>query len=246
MHRDCRRVARAARGCCCVDGSTDRSRAGFRNDRPAAGAGRRQRRAGFRRAGSLGHFHLALHVGYDRAVQGGREPWGLTYQMWSWVPEDTLAPGEALFLALPLFHNSGRSGFNYVLSRGGCLVTRDKFSATSVWDDVRKHDCVALALVGPLTALLYGAPPKDDDADNPGAQRDPRADDSADRGIQAAVRRAGVPFVTARPRSVRRSRPPWSMARGRTVAGGGRAGRGTKCASSTSTTSPYPSARSAR
>ena len=94
-------------------------------------------------------------------------PWGLTYQMWSWVPEDTLRPGEALFSAMALFHNSGRSGFNYVLSRGGCLVTRDKFSATHVWDDVRRHDCVALALVGPLTALLYSAPPRDDDADNP-------------------------------------------------------------------------------
>ena len=94
-------------------------------------------------------------------------PWGLTYQMWSWVPEDMLRPGEALFSAMPLFHNSGRSGFNYVLSRGGCLVTRDKFSATSVWSDVRAHHCVALALVGPLTALLYSAPPREDDADNP-------------------------------------------------------------------------------
>jgi carnitine-CoA ligase len=94
-------------------------------------------------------------------------PWGLTYQMWSWVPEDMLASGERLFSAMSLFHNSGRSGFNYVLSRGGCLVTRDKFSATSVWSDVRVHDCVALALVGPLTALLHAAPPQDDDADNP-------------------------------------------------------------------------------
>jgi crotonobetaine/carnitine-CoA ligase len=94
-------------------------------------------------------------------------PWGLTFQMWSWVPGDMLAPGEALFSAMSLFHNSGRSGFSYVLSRGGCLVTREKFSATSVWDDVRRFDCVALALVGPLTALLYSAPPRDDDADNP-------------------------------------------------------------------------------
>jgi crotonobetaine/carnitine-CoA ligase len=68
---------------------------------------------------------------------------------------------------MALFHNSGRSGFNFVLSRGGCLVTRDKFSATHVWDDVRRHNCVALALVGPLTALLYAAPPRADDADNP-------------------------------------------------------------------------------
>jgi crotonobetaine/carnitine-CoA ligase len=94
-------------------------------------------------------------------------PWGLTYQMWSWVPADMLAPGERLFSAMPLFHNSGRSGFNYLLSVGGCLVTRDKFSATSVWSDVRAHDCVALALVGPLTALLYSAAPREDDADNP-------------------------------------------------------------------------------
>ncbi|OHV34797.1 MULTISPECIES: AMP-binding protein [Pseudofrankia] len=94
-------------------------------------------------------------------------PWGLTYQMWSWVPEDTLAAGEALFSAMALFHNSGRSGFNYVLGRGGCLVTRQKFSAARVWDDVRRHGCVALALVGPLTALLRAAPPRPDDADNP-------------------------------------------------------------------------------
>ncbi|MBL7500503.1 AMP-binding protein [Frankia sp. CNm7] len=94
-------------------------------------------------------------------------PWGLTYQMWSWVPEDTLAPGEALYSAMALFHNSGRSGFNYVLGRGGCLVTRPKFSATHVWADVRRYDCVALALVGPLTALLFAAPPRPDDADNP-------------------------------------------------------------------------------
>jgi crotonobetaine/carnitine-CoA ligase len=94
-------------------------------------------------------------------------PWGLTYQMWSWVPDDMLEAGEALFSAMSLVHNSGRSGFSYVVSRGACLVTRDKFSATSVWDDVRRFGCVALALVGPLTALLYSAPPRDDDAENP-------------------------------------------------------------------------------
>jgi carnitine-CoA ligase len=94
-------------------------------------------------------------------------PWGLTYQMWSWVPKDILAPGERLYSAMPLFHNSGRSGFNYVLSVGACMVTREKFSATSVWSEVREHNCVALALVGPLTALLYSADPRPDDGDNP-------------------------------------------------------------------------------
>jgi crotonobetaine/carnitine-CoA ligase len=110
---------------------------------------------------------LLFTSGTTGASKAVISPWGLTYQMWSWVPDDMLMPGEALFSAMALFHNSGRSGFNYVLSRGGCLVTRDKFSATTVWDDVRRFGCVALALVGPMTALLYSAPPRDDDADNP-------------------------------------------------------------------------------
>ncbi len=94
-------------------------------------------------------------------------PWGAIYQNWSWVPTETFGPGEALHCALPLFHNSGRSGFNCVLARGGRFVMRDRFSASSVWEETRRADCTALALVGPLTSLLYSAPPRDDDADNP-------------------------------------------------------------------------------
>jgi crotonobetaine/carnitine-CoA ligase len=94
-------------------------------------------------------------------------PWGAIYQNWSWVPLDAFGPGEGLHCALPLFHNSGRSGFNTVLARGGRFVMRDRFSATNVWDEVRRTDCRALALVGPLTGLLYAAPPREDDTDNP-------------------------------------------------------------------------------
>ena len=103
-------------------------------------------------------------TGPSKAV---RMPWGAIYQNWGWVPDETLAPGQGLHCALPLFHNSGRSGFNWAMSRGGRFVTRDKFSATSVWDEVRRTECTAIALVGPLTALLHSAPPRPDDADNP-------------------------------------------------------------------------------
>jgi len=103
-------------------------------------------------------------TGPSKAV---RTPWAVLYQNWSYIPEDTFGPGEGLFCALPLFHNSGRGAFNCVLARGGRFVMRDKFSATNVWDDVRRANCIALALVGPLTALLYAAQPRPDDADNP-------------------------------------------------------------------------------
>ena len=94
-------------------------------------------------------------------------PWALVYQFWSFVPDDTLAPGDGLFLPFPLFHNSGRSGFNYALTRGARLVFRERFSVTTFWDDVRATNTKVAGLVGPLTSLLYSAPPSDDDADNP-------------------------------------------------------------------------------
>ena len=82
-------------------------------------------------------------------------------------PDDTIENGEGLYSALPLFHNSGRAAFNFTLVRGARLIMRDKFSATHVWDDVRRCDAKVLALVGPLTSLVYSAPERDDDADNP-------------------------------------------------------------------------------
>jgi crotonobetaine/carnitine-CoA ligase len=44
---------------------------------------------------------------------------------------------------------------------------RDKFSATHLWDDVRRTDAKVLALMGPLTSLVHAAPRRVDDADNP-------------------------------------------------------------------------------
>jgi crotonobetaine/carnitine-CoA ligase len=94
-------------------------------------------------------------------------PWAVMYQFWSWVPDDALTAGEGLYCTMPMFHNSGRSAFNYALVCGARFVMRDRFSATNFWDDVRATDCRTAALIGPMTALLYSAPPSPDDADNP-------------------------------------------------------------------------------
>ncbi len=94
-------------------------------------------------------------------------PWAVVWQNWSWVPDDTLAQGQGLYCAMPLFHNSGRGAFNYTVARGGRFVMRDKFSATSFWSDCRDHHCTVASLVGPMTALLWSAEPTPDDADNP-------------------------------------------------------------------------------
>ncbi len=43
-------------------------------------------------------------------------PWAVMYQFWSWVPDDALVAGDGLYCAMPLFHNSGRSAFNYAMA----------------------------------------------------------------------------------------------------------------------------------
>src|SRR5205085_2911282 len=47
------------------------------------------------------------------------------------------------------------------------FVIRDKFSATSLWDDVRATNARVVALVGPMTSLLFSAPPTERDRDHP-------------------------------------------------------------------------------
>ncbi|NUU25597.1 MAG: AMP-binding protein [Streptomycetaceae bacterium] len=94
-------------------------------------------------------------------------PWAAMHGHWSWVPDDTLATGETLYCPMTLFHTSGLGALHYTLSRGGCFVTRDKFSGTAFWDDVRACGAVVAGLVGPMTALLYSLPARPDDAENP-------------------------------------------------------------------------------
>ncbi|MGP0030487.1 MAG: AMP-binding protein [Acidimicrobiales bacterium] len=94
-------------------------------------------------------------------------PWAVVYQFWSFPPAGLIGPGEGLFCALPLFHNSGRAAFNYTLVQGARLIIRERFSAAHLWDDARRTDAKVLALVGPLTSLVYSAPRTAQDADNP-------------------------------------------------------------------------------
>jgi crotonobetaine/carnitine-CoA ligase len=94
-------------------------------------------------------------------------PWSLLHGFWSWVPEDGLRRGEAVYCPFPMVHNSGRSCFNSAMARGARFVFRERFSAASFWDDVRRANCQTATLVGPMTALLASQPERPDDADNP-------------------------------------------------------------------------------
>jgi carnitine-CoA ligase len=94
-------------------------------------------------------------------------PWAAAHGYWSWVPDDTLAPGEALYAPMTMFHISGLGALQFAAWRGGRLVTRDRFSATSFWPDVRATGAAVAGIVGPMSSLLASAPERPDDADNP-------------------------------------------------------------------------------
>lgn len=99
--------------------------------------------------------------------KGVRVPWATVYQFWSWVPDDAVTPDDVVYGPMSMAHNSGRSCFNYTMARGARFVSRERFSATEFWSDVRSHGCTVAALVGPMTQLLHSAPPAADDAENP-------------------------------------------------------------------------------
>ncbi|WP_436777399.1 AMP-binding protein [Yinghuangia sp. YIM S09857] len=99
--------------------------------------------------------------------KGVLTPWAAMAGHWGWVPEDTIACGEGLFAPLPLFHVSGLGALQYATARGARFVTRDRFSGTEFWDDVRAAGAVAAGIAGPMTAILAARPPSPDDADTP-------------------------------------------------------------------------------
>jgi crotonobetaine/carnitine-CoA ligase len=66
-----------------------------------------------------------------------------------------------------MFHTSGKSALNSTLVRGARFVWRDRFSAADLWADIRRTDCVAACLVGPMLAYVHSQPTDPSDRDNP-------------------------------------------------------------------------------
>jgi carnitine-CoA ligase len=93
--------------------------------------------------------------------------WASVYQTWSWVPSEALTPGDGLYCPFPMFHTSGKSALNAALVRGARFVWRDRFSAADLWADIRRADCVAACLVGPMLAYVHSQPAQPSDGDNP-------------------------------------------------------------------------------
>lgn len=77
-------------------------------------------------------------------------------------------PDDVSLCTLPLFHIGGQWAAIYNnLIAGGSNVLLPRFSATTFWDDVRRHGCTYTMLLGAMANFLFRQPPRPDDAVHP-------------------------------------------------------------------------------
>ena len=74
---------------------------------------------------------------------------------------------DVFYSPIPLNHVWGLMTFCGAMQAGAKFVLRKKFSVTSYWDDVRKHNATVASYIGEIPRYLYNQPSLPDDADNP-------------------------------------------------------------------------------
>lgn len=75
---------------------------------------------------------------------------------------------DCLYTVLPLYHgNAQLLSVIPALMNGARMVLRERFSAGSFWEDVKRYGCTAFNYIGAILPILYKSEPKPDDVDNP-------------------------------------------------------------------------------
>lgn len=75
---------------------------------------------------------------------------------------------DIILTSLPLFHcNAQQFTVMGALIAGMTMALLEKFSASTFWDSVRKHNATVFHYIGAILTILYKQPPREDDADNP-------------------------------------------------------------------------------
>jgi fatty-acyl-CoA synthase len=69
-------------------------------------------------------------------------------------------PDDILYSCLPMYHSTGGvAAIGAVLSQGGSIVLRPRFSAGKFWRDVADHGCTLFVYIGELCRYLADSPP---------------------------------------------------------------------------------------
>jgi fatty-acyl-CoA synthase len=67
---------------------------------------------------------------------------------------------DRVYICLPMYHTSGGVlGPGAALTAGASVVMRERFSSSTFWDDVVRHECTAFIYIGELCRYLLNSPP---------------------------------------------------------------------------------------
>ena len=71
-----------------------------------------------------------------------------------------VTPDDCMYDCLPMYHSvGGVVAIGSLLTRGGSVVIREKFSTREFWDDIVRWNCTLLQYIGDLCRYLCHAPP---------------------------------------------------------------------------------------
>ena len=74
---------------------------------------------------------------------------------------------DVVLVMLPLFHSGGLFAGVYNALRGGGTAVLSLFTASGFWDEVRRHGCTQVLLMGAMIDFLWRREPSPEDQDNP-------------------------------------------------------------------------------
>ena len=94
-------------------------------------------------------------------------PWRELHAFAAAPPADHVMADGAYYMAMPVFHASGKSGLHLAALADTRLVMREHFSASGFWDDVRRHHCTSAGMVGVMAMMLMAQPASADDTEHP-------------------------------------------------------------------------------
>lgn len=114
-------------------------------------------------------FSIMFTSGTTGPSKGALLPHGYGVHMGDIITKATKYTEEdCLYTVLPLYHgNAQLLSVIPALMSGARIILRERFSASRFWDDVRKYGCTEFNYIGAILPILFKAPPKPDDADNP-------------------------------------------------------------------------------
>ncbi len=76
-----------------------------------------------------------------------------------------MRPSDRVYVCLPMYHTSGGVlGPGAALTAGASVVLRERFSASTFWDDIVKNDCTVFIYIGELCRYLVNRPPHKSEA----------------------------------------------------------------------------------